>query len=465
MRLRETRAAGPSWAAGRASRFILTACWLVVAGCRPPAQAPLRGGGRVDLAVLMRAHPAWVQVEALDAKIRRLSSTVPITLPMTMPPPIRFDIPLPASGSVGQAEREEIRSLIRQRVEQDYLALVRQLDREVQRYEAVQKANALARAEATIAARDAEFRSRYDALAQRYAAPLGQLILRMVALTPGPGELAFYPPEALQERAAERARVMQQLAELQARRDAELRALQAAYQREKADLRAAALAEAAAASRRYRAERLAQLQDSRDRQQVRLEQDLERALAAAQQAPDLPIPPADSVQERRLDVAQLVAQTNADARLAAERAAAANQAALRQLAAEREQLTAMIREATRALALAVASEQRLAIRFDGAGADPALTRRMEALIRQHWHATPAQGPPSTPRVPRRGRTEGRRAHAIGPSTEVAAAKAQSPPSRTKDSVREGGLRAFLAAVSTDGTPRANSTTFAREFPS
>lgn len=424
MRLREMHAAVPSWAAGRASRFLLTACVIVVAGCRPPAQAPLRGGGRVDLAVLMRAHPAWVQVEALDAKIRRLSSTVPITLPMTMPPPIRFDIPLPASGSVGQAEREEIRALIRQRVEQDYLALVRQLDREVQRYEAVQKANALARAEATIAERDAEFRSRYDALAQRYAAPLGQLILRVVALTPGPGELAFYPPEALQARAAERARVMQQLAELQARRDAELRALQAAYQREKADLRAAALAEAAAAARRYRAERLAQLQDSRDRQQARLEQDLERALAAAQQAPELPIPPADSVQERRLDVAQLVAQTNADARLAAERAAATNQAALRQLAAEREQLTAMIREATRALALAVASEQRLAIRFDGAGADPALTRRMEALIRQHWHAAPTQGPPSTPRVPRRGGTEGRRAHAIGPSTEVAAAFAR-----------------------------------------
>jgi hypothetical protein len=221
---------------------------------------------------------------------------------------------------------------------------------------------------------------------------MGQLILKLVALSPGPGELAFYPPEALQQREAERARVAQELAELRARRDAELRALQAVYEREKQDLRAAALVEAHAAARRFRAERLAQLRDSRDRQQVRLEQDLERALAAAQQAPELPIPPAESVHERLLDVAQLVTRTNADARLAAERAAAANQAALRQLATQREQWVGMIREATRAASLAIASKERLAIDFDGNGADPALTRQMEELLRRQWQARPETSP-------------------------------------------------------------------------
>src|SRR5262249_23251558 len=37
-----------------------------------------------------------------------------------------------------------------------------------------------------------------------------------------------------------------------------------------------------------------------------------------------------------------------------------------------------------------------------------------------------------------------------PSNEFAARKARSRPAPTKDSVREGGLRAFRAAVSTDG---------------
>jgi hypothetical protein len=379
--------------AARCTAFAAVVCLPLLAGCRPPAEAPLRSG-RVDLAVLMRAHPAWTQVQALEAKIRRLKTAAPDYPPMTVPSPIRFDVPLPAARAVGATEREEIRALIRQRVDRDYQALVGQLDTEVERYEAVQRANALARAEEAIAAREEEFRARYDALAHRYAGPLGQLILHLVALTPGPGERAFYPRETREQRDAERARLVQEIQQLSSRRDAELRALQAAHRLEKEDLRAAALAEARAAAHRYRADRLAQLRESRDRQQVRLEQDLERALAAAQQSPDLPIPAADSVLERLQDVAQIVARTNADGRLAAERAAAANQAALRQLENQREQLLRMIRDATRAVALAVAAEHRLSIDFDGARADPALTRRLEALIRSRWHTSSVAERPS-----------------------------------------------------------------------
>jgi hypothetical protein len=380
-----------------ATTFVILSC--LVAGCRRPPAPLARDGGSLNLDTLSRYHPAWSQVEALEAKIRRLDrAPAASTLP-----PLPADAASPRAGSgdtlatgISDAERREIERLTRERVESDYQALLARLAKEVGRYEAVQRANALAEADAALDARRERFAAEYAAIARRYADPLGDRILRLLALEPSPVDSAFYSPEERDHRAEERARLQKEIDDLRASRQKELDALRSAYETDVATLRERAMTQAREATRRYEAERRAQLRESRDRQQVRAQQDLERALAG-DEASTLPVgggalgdPQAEAVAKA---IRGRVAQAGASSGRVAGGASQAQARARRQLEAERNRLITMIRESTRALAEAVAAEGRVVVRFDDGPADPEFTRQMISLMEQRWHtdASPSPG--------------------------------------------------------------------------
>jgi hypothetical protein len=363
-----------------------------------------RGGGSLKLETLARAHPAWRQVEALEAKIRRLATTPPATATPSLPTgrAVRGSGLAGAGESpagVSPEERREIERLTRARVEGDYQSLLTQLEREVERYEAVQRANAMARAEASLEARRERFANEYAAIAGRYADPLGERRLRLLALEPSVVDTAFYSAEERARRERDRVRIEGEIADLRARRQDELDMLRTAYEADIATLRSEAMTVAREATRTYEAQRRAQLRESRDRQQARAQQDLERALAG-DPATSLPVR-GGALADPRAEAAAAAIRVRVDRastgiRQAQVGVSGTQSAVRRQLEAERDRLRAMIRESTRALVLAIAEEERLAIEFTDGSPDPELTRRMISLLEQRWQtvATPTVSAPS-----------------------------------------------------------------------
>jgi hypothetical protein len=371
----------------RISFLILATASL--SGCRPPAEAPF-AGGTANLDELMRAHPSWPQVAALDARIQALAGAAPSATPIALPSQravaLAADVPAASDPALDQAQRRELQRLIGLRVERDYEALAERLEEEVVRYEAAQRAAALARAEADIAARGEQFRVQWWNTVQQYAEVLGPLLLLRVALMPGLGDTMFYPPPTLEERVHRRGTTTAEIGREQAQMDAALRGLEGDYLHDVAARRQAAIVEAQNAAGEYRQARLEGLRSSRERQRQRLQADLERALREARRTRGTPVPPSESLSQERSEMARRVLEANDRARLAAREAAARNVAALATLRREREQLVAMIRGSTEALALAVGQHERLRIDWTEGRGDPRLTDRLRTLLRERWAA-------------------------------------------------------------------------------
>jgi hypothetical protein len=344
-------------------------------------------------------------VAAIDARLRALERPLAPAAPVPLPKEATVEAASHAfpdlDPSLGLTERKELQALIRSRVEADYEALVSRLDEEVRRYAAGQEVAALARAEEGISRRREQYRSEYLEVVRRYADLLGPLILLQLALMPGLGDTAYFPPQVLDARGQRRTELEAELKAKRERMDAELAMLTASFRQDVAELRAVARREAQVASEQYRQTRLASLRADRDRQRRALEADLERALQEATVPAASPITPEESVFEGRRKMAEGVARANAAAVRTRDLSESRRVAALAKLRSERQKLVTMIEEATRTLAESIAREEGSHLQWsDGAGQREA-TDRLLLQLQKRWAAEGRPTPAAPPKVGRR----------------------------------------------------------------
>jgi hypothetical protein len=338
----------------------------------------------VDLEALARLHPAWPERDSLTALIASAHESHQRPIPPFRVPP---DTSLPSvsleAGAPDAAERARMERLIQTRIQRDYDAVRDKLDREVTRFRETEQATAEKQASLDADARRPAFLQQYQAEAAQYADRLAPLWLEVIGLQPQPTDpLLLSVPERLQ-RAQRLAGVLKQIDDLRKERDAHLHALQVSYLAALQADRQQRLADAEARGGQYRDERLAELKQTRLRQQEQIRADLERSMRLRVALPEVqpPLPGPNAAAARHL-----AAATSASALATMDRYHEAARDVEHQLFVQRDDLERLILAATRATVIQLARTHRIDVRFAPAGGGPDLTPEFAAWLRERWPA-------------------------------------------------------------------------------
>jgi hypothetical protein len=336
----------------------------------------------VDLPALERLHPAWPERDSLTALIAsaHISHQRPIS-PFRVPPEPSLP-PVPQElGATSPAEQARMERLIEDRIQRDFDAVREKVDREVARFQETEEAAAENQARLDAEASAQKFRQQYLATAVEYADRIAPLELEVISLRPQPADRLMMPRPDRQNRAQRLAAVQFQINALLGAREKELRALQQGYAAGVQAVRQRLLAEAAARVTAYRQARLAELQQTRTRQDEEIEADLERSMRLRVDLPAVvpPQPGPTAAAARRL-----AAGTSASALVTMDRYHEAARDVEHELYVQRAQVEELILESTRAAVLQLAREHRIDVRFAPSTAGPDLTQLFAAWLRDRW---------------------------------------------------------------------------------
>jgi hypothetical protein len=355
---------------------------LALAGCRQAVPGATRVG-HVDLEVLARLHPAWPERDSLTALIASAHESHQRPIPPFRVPPEPSLPPVSLeAGAADPAERARMEHLIQTRIQRDYEAVRDKVDRDVAHFRETEQSAAEKQASLDADARRPAFLQQYQAEAAQSADRIAPLQLQAIGLQPQPTDPLLL---SVTERLRQQQRlgvVLKQIDDLRKERDAHLQALQASYLAALQADRQQRLADAEARVAQYRDERLAELRQTRQRQQEQISADLERSLRLRVALPEVQPPqPGPNAAAAR----QLAAATSASALATMDRYHEAARGIEHQLFVQRDDLERLILAATRAAVIQLARTHRIDVRFAPA-AGPDLTPEFAAWLRERWPA-------------------------------------------------------------------------------